>query len=245
VLGRALDVLFPPRCAGCGLGAWPFCDRCRSALVVLRPPWCVRCGRPQPADVPGCADCPPEPVSISRAPFLYDGPARAAVLRLKFAGWRSVARALADAMTAAPVPTPLDVVTWVPLARGRLAERGFDQARALAIAVGARLELPVVRVARRSRSSGPQARRGGAARRGAMVGAFAPAGRRVEGRVLLVDDVLTTGATAAACARAIRDAGAHDVVLLTATRAFDRAGDRGYTRVGSRPGLWLPGDPPR
>jgi predicted amidophosphoribosyltransferase len=212
---------------------------------VLRPPWCDRCGRPGPADVASCGDCPPDPVARARAPFLYDGPARAAILRLKFAGWRGVARALAGAMTAEPLPAPVDVVTWVPLARGRLAERGFDQARSLAVAVGDRLELPVLRLAHRRQATGPQARRSGEARRRAMAGAFVPSGRRAAAHVLLVDDVLTTGATAAACAGAIREAGAREVTLLAAARAFDRAGGRGYTRVGSRPGLWLPGDPPR
>jgi len=184
-------------------------------------------------------------VDVARAPFLYDGPARAAILRLKFAGWRSVSRALADAMTAEPLPSSVDAVTWVPLARRRLAERGFDQARALAVAVGDRMGLPVLRLARRSQATGPQARRGGQARRRAMVGAFQSSGRRAPARVLLVDDVLTTGATAAACAGALLEAGARDVTLLVAARAFDRSGGRDYTRVGSRPGLWLPGDPPR
>jgi ComF family protein len=238
--------VFPPRCAGCGTGRWPFCEACRAALEVLGPPWCERCGSPEPVSVERCRDCPPPPVSVARSPFLYAGPARAAIHRLKFSGWRSVAKALAGAMVAIDPPAA-DAVTWVPLARRRLAERGYDQARALADAVGGTLGLPVRRLARRSVGTAPQARRPVDERRMAMRGAFEPVRRNaadVPRRVILVDDVLTTGATVAACADVLASAGVHDIIVLTAARAFAAQG-RGYTRTGSQPGLWLPGDLPR
>ena len=166
-------MVFPPRCAGCARGAWPFCRRVSTALVPLLPPWCERCGRPRPDPVESCRECPPPPLAGARAPFLYAGPARAAIIRLKFSGWRSVAAALADAMVAIGPPSA-DAVTWVPLARRRLAERGYDQARALAVAVGARLDLPVVQLAQRVLATAPQARRTGEERRAAMKGAFQP-----------------------------------------------------------------------
>jgi orotate phosphoribosyltransferase len=99
--------------------------------------------------------------------------------------------------------------------------------------------------------SGPQARRRAAERRIAMAGAFA-ATRPVDGRVVLVDDVLTTGATAAACAETLISAGAARVDLAVVARSMDlrslslRAWRADvYPRMGSRPGLWLPGEPPR
>lgn len=241
---RAGEVWFPHRCAGCGAGPWPFCDDCRARLVVLRPPGCDRCGRPWTRVVPRCADCPPPPIASARAPFAFRGPARAAVHRLKFAGWRGVADALARAMAAVEPAQPADVVTWVPLTRRRLAERGFDQARLLAAAVARHRGVPCRSLLLRPESAaGSQARRGGADRRAAMHGAFAVArGAKVPPLVLLVDDVLTTGATAAACAEALRAAGALEVHVLTAARAF--AGSA-YTRAGPGPGLWLPGGIPR
>ena len=113
---------------------------------------------------------------------------------------------------------PADVVTWVPLARRRRAERGYDQAKAIAVALGHRLELPAVRLLRRPVATGPQTSRTGAERRTAMAGAFA-AVRACPARVLLVDDVLTTGATVAACADALLGAGAREVHVAAAARA--------------------------
>lgn len=240
MLGPLLDALFPRRCAGCGSGAWPFCERCRGSLVALGRPRCERCGAPALRDVATCGECPPAAVTRARAAFRFEGPARAAVHRLKFAGWRPVAEALGVAMADA-CDVDADVVTWVPLSRRRRSARGFDQAQALARVVGRLRDRPVAPLLRRTRDAGPQARRGGEERRRAMIGAFEAHGHAA-GTVLLVDDVLTTGATAAACAEALRAAGAGDVVVLTAARAsLDPAPDL-YSASGSRPGLWLPGE---
>ncbi len=269
-MGVVLDLLFPRRCAACGAGPWPFCDHCRAELVVLAPPWCARCGAPSLSPVADCGDCPPPPLASARAPFRFEGPARRAVHRLKFGGRRDVAEALAGAVAALGPPPPVDVVTWVPLTRSRLAERGFDQARAIATPLGRRLGIPVAGLLRRpaargdrgSRSS--QARRRSSERRTAVLGAF-EAVRSSPARVALVDDVLTTGATAAACAEALHAAGAQQVHLVAAARAVRPLGrplgrppgpalrpaalrvpgTAAYPREGSRPGLWLPGDHPR
>jgi predicted amidophosphoribosyltransferase len=223
--------------------------------MPLVPPWCERCGRPWPERVLRCRDCPPAPIDSARAPFLFEGPARAAVHRLKFSGWRDVAAALADAIVASAPAPPVDAITWVPLARRRLAERSYDQARALAAGLGRRTGIPVRRLLRRAVATGPQAQRRGRERREAMRGAFV-AVRTPPARVLLVDDVLTTGATAAACAEALAAAGAQRIHLVTAARSFHGSAGgpvralrgpaiRAYPQTGPRPGLWLPGEPPR
>ena len=232
VLDRAVDVLFPRACAGCGAGPWPFCETCARALVPLGPPWCRRCGRPSPSDVDRCRDCPPPPITSVRSAFAYQGPARDAVRRLKFSGWRGVGEALAGAL-AAMGPPPADVVSWVPLARGRRAERGFDQAGVLARALARDLGLASRAFVRRTRETAPQSRRTREERLVAMAGAFTRIpGRQAPERILLVDDVLTTGATASSCAAALLEAGAREIHLLTACRSFtDRPpGSRGSRR---------------
>jgi len=166
------------------------------------------------------------------------------VHRLKFTGWRSVAGALAGAL-AQVLDVGAEAVTWVPLGRTRLASRGYDQARAIAVRLAPRLGLPALRTLRRTRDTPPQARLGGGQRSAAVSGAFEAALPRVPERVILVDDVLTTGATAAECARVLREAGARSVALATVARAVPGWMPARYTQVGSRSGLWLPGDVPR
>jgi competence protein ComFC len=240
-----LDLLFPLRCASCGTGPWPFCSTCRAELVLLTPPLCGRCGRPTEEPMGRCRDCPPPPIEAARSPLLYAGPARSALHRLKFSGWRAVAEALGGAMAAVNA-FDADAVTWVPLSPARRARRGFDQARALALEVAARLSLPAAPLLDRTADTPPQARRTAAERRLAMRGAFRHKGRDPPQRVLLVDDVLTTGATAAECALVLRSAGAAHVGLLTAARALSGPiPARCYSRNDSRLSLWLPGDRPR
>jgi ComF family protein len=203
---------------------------------------------PSMVPVPSCRDCPPVAVTTSRAPFAYAGAAKQAIHRLKFARWRDVAGALAGAIATTEMPD-VDAVTWVPLARARRAERGFDQARALAVATARLVDVPAVRLLRRSVSTAPQATRSAPERRTAMHGAFV-ARLTAPCRVLLVDDVLTTGATVAAAAEALRAAGA-DAVHVRAVarsvtgRALRQRPTSAYPQVGARSGLWLPGDVPR
>ncbi len=235
-----LDALFPPRCQGCRAPGSPFCPRCSLELGELQPPWCHRCGRPLDGFVDRCADCPPSPLAWARAPLLYEGPVRRALLELKFRGRRAVAVALAPVMARAlreaPPLVPDDatvlacarrslptvLVTWVPLSRSRRRDRGFDQAEVLARAVARAAALPVRGLLARTMDTEPPARRAGADRRSALAGAF-EAVREVPCQVLLVDDVLTTGATAAECARALVAAGASSVGALTAARSLGGA----------------------
>jgi ComF family protein len=154
-----------------------------------------------------------------RAPFLYQGPIARAIKGMKFAGWHAVGWHLAGAMTEVS-DLRGDVVTWVPLSGRRLRRRGFDQAEVLARAVASRLGSPVRLLLRRGRDLGSsQARRTGADRRTALAGAFR-AVEEIQAEVILVDDVLTTGSTAAACAGALKQAGAGRVSVLVAARSL-------------------------
>ena len=249
MLGAILEVLYPRKCVGCGYPRWPFCARCWDDVAVLSPPGCERCGRPFEAVTPTCRDCPPGSVLWSRSSFLYAGPARHLLIRLKFSGMRSIGEALAPWMLQALARSPPRgwrnaltgdgapaVLTWVPLGRGRKRERGYDQAEVLCRALHRLTGWPLQRLLRRVGETPPQARRSAHDRRLALRGAF----RSVvtpPSRVVLVDDVLTTGATAAECAAELLRAGAEEVGVLTAARSLGGPlPARCYTPAGLQPG---------
>ncbi|MGH2724471.1 MAG: double zinc ribbon domain-containing protein [Actinomycetota bacterium] len=235
-MGKLLDLVLPPRCASCGRDGWPLCPACTAEVAVITPPLCRRCGRPVEEPLSACADCPPRSIDAARAPFLYEGPVARAIRGMKFSGWHALRRHLAGAM-AEVFDLEADVVTWVPLSRRRRGRRGFDQSEVLARGVAPLLGLPAIRLLRRTRDTPAQARRSGRDRRSSLRGAFVAAGPSPP-RVLLVDDVLTTGATASACAAVLRRAGARRVMVLVGARSIggpvparcrpgDRAGGHG------------------
>ncbi len=195
----APHLLGTPACAGCGVRGVGLCPFCRAGLA-----------RPvQEARVPG--------VTRVLAPWDYAGAARSLILALKLRGRRSAAGPLADAMSEEALTRGLEgkVITWVP---GRPADtrvRGYDHAGVLAVETGERLGLPVLRLLRRTGPRRPdQTALGKEDRWVNLEGAFharnAPAG------VVIVDDLVTTGATAGACAEALRKSGAHTVEVLAA-----------------------------
>lgn len=229
-----LDLLYPPSCAACGArlalrDPAPWCLPCSASVEVLRPPYCASCGEPFDGEGPvhpcrRCLEAPP-PFSLARAPLVYGGAVQEALARYKFGGQEFLGRELGALLAAgAPDldPARYELVALVPLHPRRLASRGFDQAAALGRAVARAHRLAFApRLLRRLRHTPPQSRLTGAARVRNVAGAFEVARPReaLGRRVLLVDDVLTTGATARVCARALRQAGAADVAVLTLARA--------------------------
>jgi len=201
-----LALLVPERCLACRARARPpFCARCRRDVRFL-PVGCARCGAP-PSAGHGCwpADAP---ITATFTAYDYRGPVRAAIVAAKVGGarrgWVPLAAPLADRLSS--MRLAVDAVTWVTSVPARVRQRGVDHARAIATVVAQAVEAPLVRLL--DVTPGP------------VHGERYRARLTLPGSdVLLVDDVLTTGATAWRAAAALREGGAGDVVLVTLARA--------------------------
>jgi ComF family protein len=232
----ALDLLYPALCPVCrrtlGPGRRdPLCGACWNEIVPLTAPCCPVCGVPTttvpPTTVtasrcPTCVNQPP-PWDWARAAARYAGPVREALHALKFQGKRALARPLADLLAeqTRPLPNPVDALIPVPLARERERDRGFNQAALIAEGLRGTLGVPVRRGwLSRVRATPPQTDLGADERRRNVRGAFRAAPAVAGHHVVVVDDVLTTGATAAECARALREAGVGSVGILTVARVL-------------------------
>lgn len=228
-----VDALLPPRCLACG-GAVDrqggLCVTCWSALTFIAPPFCACCGTPFDFAVPGetlCGSCmaEPPPFARARAVLAYDDGSRPLVLGFKHGDRIHAADAYGAWMARAgkELLAGADLVAPVPLHRWRLFRRRYNQAALLARSVGRRAGVAVVPDLLVRRRATPT--QGGLDRKGRkrnVKGAFRlrpGRGERVRGkRVVLVDDVLTTGATLAECTRVLLHAGAARVDVLTLAR---------------------------
>ncbi|MEO5972973.1 MAG: ComF family protein [Sphingomicrobium sp.] len=229
----ALDFALPPRCPGCGTivdQIHNFCAECWKQLDFLGAGGCASCGMPlQGTDFHTCAVCLARPPRIARARAVvaYDDLSRRLVIKLKYG--RKVALAKTMARYMAPLLDQLPpgtVLVPVPLHRRRLWQRGFNQAAILARELSKRAAIPTdARLLKRVKRTPPLKGLNRLQRRRAVAGAFrAGEGAELCGRtVVLVDDVLTTGSTANACARALKRAGAARVDLVSWARVVQPA----------------------
>ncbi len=182
---------------------------------------CAKCGKPEPNPVPRCSDCRDRELAFDRARAVasYEGAAREALKAFKLGGERRLARIIARWM----VPPALALgaahaVTWVPSTRRSDAARGFTPAEELARPLARALAIPALKLLAKTRETKDQASLKGHERRENQLGAFEQSAR-VPARVLLVDDIMTTGATADACASVLKAAGARRVCVVTFARA--------------------------
>lgn len=241
-VGRLFDRLFPPACVLCrrlmAAGGPAVCRLCLHRLPAQAPPLCPRCGATRVLEVPGIAGCPacrpwpPDPARAA-APYRMEGDAARLVRALKFGGWFALADPMGEAMAPAARrlvgtgPTP--VLTPVPLAAGRRRERGFNQAALLARSLSDAGGWPVRDLLVRRPGGRRQARLDRRQRTRNVRGRFAarPEGRPGDDRpVLLVDDVVTTGATAGACLEALRAGGRRVLGVVAFARALHTIGKR-------------------
>lgn len=238
-LGRAaLDVLLPPTCVTCDAAVdapGRLCADCFAGTSFITEPCCRRCGVPFATASEGgperlCPSCSAQPPKYdrARAALRYDAQARRMILPLKYADRTEMASALATQMAraGATLLREADVLVPVPLHRMRLFRRRYNQAALLAVAVGRLARRPVLpdglRRLRATQALGSKTAEARAAEMEGVIAVRPSRAARIEGaRVLLIDDVLTSGATANACTAALRAVGAIGVDVLVAARVPD------------------------
>lgn len=229
-MNRIVDFALPPRCGGCGEiveQVHSFCPGCWSSLQFLGDSGCKACGIPleaTEADLCGACIASPPRIARTRAAVAYDEVARGLAIRLKYGRKVALARTMARYMLPLlPDLCEAPLLVPVPLHRSRLWERGFNQsaliARELSRKSGIALDAGVLR---RNRRTPPLKGLTLRQRRRTVAGAFTvTSGTRLDGRsIVLIDDVLTTGSTANACARALKGSGARRVELVTWARVL-------------------------
>lgn len=228
-----VDALLPPQCMLCTAQVdepGRLCLDCWPSVSFIAEPCCPVCGIPYAMPVPDglvCGAClkEPPPFGRARAAFTYAGGGRDLVLRFKRGDRTDLAPGLAGLMRAAGAPllAECDVILPVPLHRWRLWRRRFNQSALLAQALGRASDRPVqLDLLERPRPTRSLGRLNRTARQRELAGAIRVAAGRAQDirgrRLLLVDDVFTTGATVNACCRALRRAGAAEVTVLTLAR---------------------------
>jgi ComF family protein len=244
-----LDVLYPDECRVCGEGLHevsriPVCALCLAEPVPLHTEFfCATCRTPfvnrAPLDEAGqCALCRLGLNGFDQVYSFgaYEGTLRQLIHLFKFEGVQTLRRPLGAFLALAlPRETSFDAIVPMPLHWRRRWQRGFNQSDLLAREIARRWQAPVRRLARRKKATAPQAGLTSAQRRLNVRGAFAvKRGVRLDGmRILLVDDVLTTGATASACARALKRAGAEQVAFLALARRDRRSAVPEFEQAGA------------
>lgn len=238
LLRPVAEMFFPPACAACGNEGellHGICANCWSGLAFIPTPQCARCGRHIPSEaIDGelpdytCGQCRVRsriPWIRLRSLFRYQTPLREIIHQFKFYGLESIGVELAERFAPHVVELAVmqdyDAVVPVPTHPWRLLERGFNPAAAFAHAAARALEIPCLEGGlRKLRQTPPQSRLDSDDRRRNLRDVFAARAELVKGkRLLLVDDVITTGATVDECARALGRGGAREVGVITLARA--------------------------
>lgn len=238
LLKALLDILFPPLCHGCKAfipeaGELHLCPECRAGSPFITSPFCTVCGLPFATEggidhrCGACIDEPP-PFAAARSAVLFEGPVRELIHRFKYGNKvrhrRPLALLAAGELGGFAAWSGADLIMPVPLHVKRLRQRGFNQAALLGEILAGKWRIPLSRNnLRRVRWTEPQISLTAAERRNNVRGAFAvrDAGAVRGRRIILVDDVYTTGSTVAECARTLKKGGAEAVFVVTIARAMN------------------------
>jgi competence protein ComFC len=219
-----LDLVYPPHCSGCDKPGWRWCAECYQNVRNVLPPLCDCCGQSLLSGglCPTCQDRLPTYTAL-RSWGYFSGPLRRALHRLKYKGDIALSEILARPLVTVLQETnwKIDLVTVVPLGVARMAQRGYNQASLLAwpLALSCRLKYSSKALSK-LRETRSQVGLNISQRHANVAGAFHAEHSIVFGQsVLVVDDVVTSGATMQACAQALLTAGARQVFGLTLARA--------------------------
>lgn len=215
VLTGLLDLLYPPRCVFCRRflkkGERSVCTRCKTELCYTEN------GGEQTGDF----------FSVCVSPLYYEGVVRESILRYKFkeaTGYATAYGALVADCVRERLKGRYDLISWVPLSRERYKERGYDQAMLLALAVALELDDVAVSTLEKHKDAAKQSQMGSAEKRRANIsGVYRVADSELiqDKRILLIDDIVTTGSTLSECARTLLQGGAKEVLCATVARAGD------------------------
>jgi ComF family protein len=221
------DLFYPPRCVSCQADTAYFCANCKAELSYIKPPVCNKCGYPIAKQNSFCHQCQTNPLNylnaIRSAAFFDYGALKTAIHQFKYQGitilYRDFAPMLADCYSDHQLNS--DVIVPVPLHKSRYKERGYNQAALLAQGLSKLIGLPVNRKALvRHRITKTQMTLKAEERKINVSNAFVCQSTALKGKkILLIDDVCTTGATLDACAQALKQANARAVYGLTLARA--------------------------
>lgn len=227
----SLDFILPPRCANCSLRVVSHGHLCPSCWGTLRPlaaPYCAHCALPFAFDASEgdvCGGCLQDAPGFdwARAAVLYDDLGRKMVMQLKYSGAAAVVPAMTQMMVGALAGTSADLIIPVPLHRRRMLKRRFNQSQLLAADLARRIDVPLDTFSlAKHKATESQGGLNKKARFKNVQASFAVSTDRrsfVAGKsIMVVDDVLTTGATASACAKALKKAGAKSVGIVTYAR---------------------------
>lgn len=216
------DLAFPQLCLGCGTRAQgALCDECFADLDRIGPIVCRRCGFPVPKKTASCRECAKRGFNFdaARQAVPFEGAVRKAVHRMKYSSERALASTLVDLLSEAASKLPPHPLTWIPSSRRKVRERGFDHAELLARSLGESLDRSVIGLLEKTREVRPQMRLLPTERSTNLANALrCPLPAPIE--ILVVDDVLTTGATLSEASRALKAAGARWVGGLCVARTL-------------------------
>ena len=227
VFGNVLNWVYPPSCVHCGKAGSLICDDCFSKLPAVGKHYCSRCGKPlMPKHF--CRHCGNSEFSFTacRAPYLYDGPVSAMIKGLKYNGTLGLVPILSKLLADFWEENnwAVDIVVPVPLSEKRKAQRGFNQSEVIAGDFSKKTGLSCdPRILMKQRNTLQQVGLTAEERRENLSGAFAAEPTLVKGkRILLMDDVMTTGSTFSECSSVLLNAGAKAVYCLSvATTPID------------------------